>query len=569
MRALDRLAVADAPNYAAHRLGAGSGFARLALILTATGRRSRWSSPMTRAVVAKGGLRVLVLCGTLVFSGEAMSQRADILHCQEFANQIPTLIEDGCWLVAEEHKATCEDAYRQSTSKILSWCNGNVQRCDEQRRTVLERDGSAYPFNVTWGLRGWDPRLGGPAWSTKCFYAAVYKKAGTASPESQQSGQPSQSTVRRAQAELARLGYKPGPADGIAGRRTTAAVKRFQSDSGLPVDGRLSPALVTQLRAAVDAGKPKAEAQPTKKTPAAARSGKSGDLWGSIAFSQDAGGGYTWAMVWNSSGHEQAKQLAMEKCRGRGGENCQDVGWFKNQCAALAVGDGNGFAGGGGRTTAKAESTALSKCRTVDNNCQIVVSRCTDTATEASGVAKAPEKKEPVVATEPKCRDIADLAEGVNGVALQCWGEFPNKPGCAAFGFIDTRSNPSIEELAGIEFNSVVFGEGVHRDFSWSGRCKNGVAVGEGTISWARTSWSGGRGCGPYDVTRWEEWTGVMEQGKISGVWRRSFRTCDECVNCDYERESMEEARRNPRCVKFDDTGPILNGSVHYRSAPC
>ena len=39
--------------------------------------------------------------------------------------------------------------------------------------------------------------------------------------------QNSQSAVRRIQSALARLGFQPGPTDGISGQRTRQAIKRF------------------------------------------------------------------------------------------------------------------------------------------------------------------------------------------------------------------------------------------------------------------------------------------------------------------------------------------------------
>jgi uncharacterized protein len=49
------------------------------------------------------------------------------------------------------------------------------------------------------------------------------------------------------QAKLAALGYDPGPADGVMGRRTRAAIRAFQADVGLPVDGQVSDRLVAAL----------------------------------------------------------------------------------------------------------------------------------------------------------------------------------------------------------------------------------------------------------------------------------------------------------------------------------
>jgi ankyrin repeat protein len=46
-------------------------------------------------------------------------------------------------------------------------------------------------------------------------------------------------TVYQVQKVLKELGYDPGSPDGIWGKKTTSAIKRFQLDNGLPVTGRL------------------------------------------------------------------------------------------------------------------------------------------------------------------------------------------------------------------------------------------------------------------------------------------------------------------------------------------
>lgn len=55
-------------------------------------------------------------------------------------------------------------------------------------------------------------------------------------------------TVRNIQAGLQRLGYDPGPADGRFGPQTESAIRRFQQDSGMPIDGQPTAALWQQIQ---------------------------------------------------------------------------------------------------------------------------------------------------------------------------------------------------------------------------------------------------------------------------------------------------------------------------------
>lgn len=49
------------------------------------------------------------------------------------------------------------------------------------------------------------------------------------------------------QAQLARRGFRPGPVDGIVGRNTVRAIRRYQAANGLPVTGRVSLQLMEHL----------------------------------------------------------------------------------------------------------------------------------------------------------------------------------------------------------------------------------------------------------------------------------------------------------------------------------
>jgi len=74
------------------------------------------------------------------------------------------------------------------------------------------------------------------------------------------SGAVSRGMIGEIQRLLAGSGYDAGPADGFLGEQTTQAIRRYQQDVGLPVDGAAGLALLNRLRAAA-AGPPPA-AQP-------------------------------------------------------------------------------------------------------------------------------------------------------------------------------------------------------------------------------------------------------------------------------------------------------------------
>ena len=55
--------------------------------------------------------------------------------------------------------------------------------------------------------------------------------------------------VRDIQAGLQRLGYNPGSADGRMGPKTSAAIRKYQQDNGMTVDGQPSQAVLDSIRA--------------------------------------------------------------------------------------------------------------------------------------------------------------------------------------------------------------------------------------------------------------------------------------------------------------------------------
>ncbi len=57
----------------------------------------------------------------------------------------------------------------------------------------------------------------------------------------------SMSTIIATQILLGDLGHDPGPADGVVGPKTRAAIIRFQINKGLRPDGRVSDGLLMEL----------------------------------------------------------------------------------------------------------------------------------------------------------------------------------------------------------------------------------------------------------------------------------------------------------------------------------
>ena len=94
----------------------------------------------------------------------------------------------------------------------------------------------------------WQPGGGGAvaAQSAETRPAATSQTPGQAASDA---GPPPPRAIREAQALLGALGYRPGPADGIWGRRTGAAYQAFLRDAGLASAETLTPEALRAMRA--------------------------------------------------------------------------------------------------------------------------------------------------------------------------------------------------------------------------------------------------------------------------------------------------------------------------------
>lgn len=87
-----------------------------------------------------------------------------------------------------------------------------------------------------------------------------WRSSDTAPGASQTKASMEKPLVARAQRGLTALGYQPGPADGIPGRKTGTAIRAYQKDASLSVDGIVSPDLVEHIEEAVSKSPQGAEA---------------------------------------------------------------------------------------------------------------------------------------------------------------------------------------------------------------------------------------------------------------------------------------------------------------------
>ena len=55
--------------------------------------------------------------------------------------------------------------------------------------------------------------------------------------------------ILQIQAGLARLGFQPGPVDGMFGKKTASAIRSFQSQAGLAIDGKATPEVLKEINA--------------------------------------------------------------------------------------------------------------------------------------------------------------------------------------------------------------------------------------------------------------------------------------------------------------------------------
>ncbi len=87
------------------------------------------------------------------------------------------------------------------------------------------------------------------AWVIRSSGRCISTEATAAAPQAVAAQPNLNQAVSNLQSQLAARGYDPGPIDGVMGERTRQAIRAYQRDRQMPVDGQVSQALVSSLAA--------------------------------------------------------------------------------------------------------------------------------------------------------------------------------------------------------------------------------------------------------------------------------------------------------------------------------
>ena len=104
-----------------------------------------------------------------------------------------------------------------------------------------------YPYAYPYPPYPYPPYAAYPAAYPGGAYPGGYPRAGSRGAEGA-TGEVDAATVRAIQSELQRDGYNVGPVDGRAGPKTRGAIRDYERENHLPVDGSPSRSLLDHMR---------------------------------------------------------------------------------------------------------------------------------------------------------------------------------------------------------------------------------------------------------------------------------------------------------------------------------
>ena len=281
----------------------------------------------------------------------------------------------------------------------------------------------------------------------------------TAASDPPPAGPPPKRALVEAQGLLATLGYKPGVADGIWGRRAIEAYRAFLKDSGMPSTEVLTPEALRAMRKAVggrDTSKPVKRA--TKSAPDLHRIAKAGDIDGlktalaNPGIKVNARDGRGWTALMHVA-HKGYTLMVPSLLRAKADPNIRAADGATALFIAALGGNAEIFA-------ALLEAGADPKIEGPKGVTPL------ELAQRQTNIAALPEVitliRAEALSGAPKCEGEGDAGSG-------CWIELADKPGCHVWKDIAVQSN--------------LWHQYNNHPVTWSGSCSDGVAVGRGELS--------------------------------------------------------------------------------------
>jgi len=235
-----------------------------------------------------GRLGLLCVALSLVLSSPAQAEKDSIL------NIFKSLTDDGIGgddsvqvekAITEASKApgqsiTWENsatAHSGSVTVIGTYKNSDGDNCSSYRRITntgvdkILSTGNACRQMFGWVASGKERVEFNPKDKTAEPKTVTPQKSTSSVASTPKQPSASKHLVQDTQAALAKLGFDPGPADGLYGGKTRRAIEDYQRKHGISVNGRVTPLLLSNLQADVEksAATPavKWEATPKPATP--------------------------------------------------------------------------------------------------------------------------------------------------------------------------------------------------------------------------------------------------------------------------------------------------------------
>ncbi|MEI8340127.1 MAG: peptidoglycan-binding domain-containing protein [Verrucomicrobiota bacterium] len=135
------------------------------------------------------------------------------------------------------HSPASGHYYHQGNNYGGRWCPANSHPNWNQNRRYYWNNHQYCWFNGGW------LNIDGGFWPSGYSYPYGYYSTPVYQPYSYAAD----TTIMNVQQSLARLGYYSGDVDGAFGPLTSAAIRRYQYDNGLPVTGRITSSLLNAL----------------------------------------------------------------------------------------------------------------------------------------------------------------------------------------------------------------------------------------------------------------------------------------------------------------------------------